>query len=100
MKEIVIITSYYPPEIGAASNRIFHLAHGLQKLNYKVSVITPLPNYPTGKIFSDYKGKIKHTKVEKNLTIYRLWIYATVSKNKFLRLLAMLSYSFSLVEKI
>lgn len=97
MKEIVIITSYYPPEIGAASNRIFHLAHGLQKLNYKVSVITPLPNYPTGKIFSDYKGKIKHTKVEKNLTIYRLWIYATVSKNKFLRLLAMLSYSFSLV---
>lgn len=97
MKEIVIITSYYPPEIGAASNRIFHLARGLEKLNYKVSIITPLPNYPTGKIFSNYRGKFKHTKVENNLTIYRLWIYATVSKNKFLRLFAMLSYSFSLV---
>lgn len=97
MKDILIITSYFPPEIGAASNRIFHLADGLQKRNYKVSVITPLPNYPTGKIFDNYKGKFKQTRLENNITVHRLWIYATVSKNKFLRLFAMLSYSFSLV---
>ncbi|WP_452227207.1 glycosyltransferase family 4 protein [Lacinutrix cladophorae] len=97
MKDILIITSYFPPEIGAASNRIFHLAEGLQQRNFKVSVITPLPNYPTGKIFEDYQKKFKHTSIEKNIIIHRLWIYATVSKNKFLRLIAMLSYSFSLV---
>ncbi|MFD2822493.1 glycosyltransferase family 4 protein [Lacinutrix iliipiscaria] len=97
MKDILIITSYFPPEIGAASNRIFHLAEGLQKRDYKVSVITPLPNYPTGKIFEDYKGKFKHTSIENNITIHRLWIYATISKNKFLRLIAMVSYSFSLL---
>ncbi|PTM09199.1 MAG: glycosyltransferase WbuB [Bacteroidetes bacterium] len=97
MKDILIITSYFPPEIGAASNRIFHLADGLQKRNYKISVITPLPNYPTGKIFDNYKGKIKQTSLENNITIYRLWIYATVSKNKLVRLFAMLSYSFSLI---
>ncbi|QRM88734.1 glycosyltransferase [Lacinutrix sp. WUR7] len=97
MKEVLIITSYFPPEIGAASNRIFHLAEGLQERNFKVQVITPLPNYPTGKIFDDYSGKFKQTTVEKGITIHRLWIYATVSKNKFLRLIAMLSYSFSLL---
>jgi len=97
MKEILIITSYFPPEIGAASNRIFHLADGLQKRHYKVSVITPLPNYPTGKIFSDYKGKFRHSSEENNINIHRLWIYATISKNKFLRLIAMVSYSFSLL---
>ena len=97
MKEILIITSYFPPEIGAASNRIFHLADGLQKRQYKVSVITPLPNYPTGKIFSDYKGKFRHTSQENNINIHRLWIYATISKNKFLRLIAMVSYSISLL---
>ena len=97
MKEILIITSYFPPEIGAASNRIFHLADGLQKRQYKVSVITPLPNYPTGKIFSDYKGKFRHSSEENNINIHRLWIYATISKNKFLRLIAMVSYSFSLL---
>jgi glycosyltransferase involved in cell wall biosynthesis len=97
MKDILIITSYFPPEIGAASNRIFHLAEGLQERNFKVQVITPLPNYPTGKIFDAYSGKFKQTTVEKGITIHRLWIYATVSKNKFLRLIAMLSYSFSLL---
>jgi glycosyltransferase involved in cell wall biosynthesis len=97
MKDVLIITSYFPPETGAASNRMFHLAEGLQKEHYKVSVITPLPNYPTGKIFQEYKGKFKHTTVENNITIHRLWLYASNSKNKFLRLIAMFSYSFSLI---
>ncbi len=92
----MIITSYFPPEIGAASNRIFHLAEGL-KTDYDVSVVTPLPNYPTGKIFDDYKGKFKSKTRENGITINRLWIYASVSRNKFLRLIAMLSYSFSLL---
>lgn len=97
MKDILIITNYFPPEIGAASNRIFHLADGLQKHDFKVSVITPLPNYPKGKIFDGYRGHFKSTSKENNLTIHRLWIYANNSKNKLLRLIAMLSYSFSLV---
>lgn len=96
MKQLMIITSYFPPEIGAASNRIFHLAEGL-KHDYQVSVVTPLPNYPTGKIFRDYKGKFISKTEENGFVINRLWIYASVSKNKFLRLFAMLSYSFSLI---
>jgi glycosyltransferase involved in cell wall biosynthesis len=95
--DILIITSYFPPETGAASNRIFHLAEGLQKRNFNVSVITPLPNYPKGKVFKEYKGKFRQTSTENNITIHRLWIYASNSKNKLLRLFAMLSYSFSLV---
>ncbi|MCF6295147.1 MAG: glycosyltransferase family 4 protein [Flavobacteriaceae bacterium] len=97
MKDILIITSYFPPETGAASNRIFHLAEGLQKRNFKISVITPLPNYPTGEIFKNYKGKFSQSSVENNIKIYRLWIYASNSKNKVLRLFSMLSYSFSLI---
>ncbi|MGB5420227.1 glycosyltransferase family 4 protein [Algibacter sp.] len=97
MKDILIITNYFPPETGAASNRIFHLAEGLQKNNFNVSVITPLPNYPNGRIFEGFRGRFKHTSTENNLTIHRLWIYASNSKNKILRLIAMLSYSFSLI---
>ena len=97
MKDILIITNYFPPETGAASNRMLHLAEGLQKHHFKVSVITPLPNYPTGKVFKAYKGRFKHTSKDNNITIHRLWIYASNSKNKLLRLIAMLSYSFSLI---
>lgn len=97
MKDVLIITNYFPPETGAASNRIFHLAEGLQKHNFKVSVLTPLPNYPKGRVFEDYRGAFKHTSKENNITIHRLWIYASNSKKKLLRLIAMLSYSFSLI---
>ncbi|WP_191858399.1 glycosyltransferase family 4 protein [Hanstruepera ponticola] len=97
MKEVLIITNYFPPETGAASNRIFHLASGLQKSGFNVSVLTPLPNYPTGRVFKEYKGKLRVSCSENNIEIHRLWIFASNSKNKILRLIAMLSYSFSLI---
>lgn len=96
-KEVLIITNYYPPEIGAASNRIHQLAKGLHSRQAQVRVITPLPNYPTGKVFSDYKGVFKKTSIENDIPVTRLWIYASNSKNKLSRLFAMLSYSFSLI---
>lgn len=96
MKDILIITSYFPPENGAASNRILHLAVGLCNKEYNVKVLTPLPNYPTGKIFEDYRGKFKLSSTESGVNIHRLWIFASNSKNKLLRLIAMLSYSVSL----
>lgn len=97
MKEVCIITHYFPPESGAASNRIFYLAEGLQKKGFAVTVITPLPNYPSGKVFRDYQGKVKHTTIHNKIKIHRLWIYPSNSKNKLIRLIAMLSYSVSLV---
>ncbi|WP_412559622.1 glycosyltransferase family 4 protein [Winogradskyella sp. MIT101101] len=96
MEELMIITSYFPPEIGAASNRIYHLAEGLRS-SYKVRVVTPLPNYPTGKIFSEYKGKYKSKTLENGIEVNRIWLYASKSKNKFVRLFAMLSYSISII---
>ncbi|WP_334111919.1 glycosyltransferase family 4 protein [Paucihalobacter sp.] len=97
MKPVLIITHYYPPETGAAANRICHLAEGLALNGFKVSLATPLPNYPTGKIFKAYKTKNKKKQVENGVEVNRLWIYPSNSKNKFVRLFSMLSYSISLI---
>jgi glycosyltransferase involved in cell wall biosynthesis len=97
MKEVLFITNYFPPEKGAASNRIYHMAEGLQQRGFKVSVVTPLPNYPYGKVFPGYRKSISHTSFENGINIKRLWLYASNSKNKILRLFAMLSYSISLM---
>ena len=96
MEEILIITNYYPPEKGAAANRIEQLALKLTENNYSVSIICPLPNYPKGKLFNDYKGKFTVTENKNNCTIKRLWIYPSVSKNIFIRLISTLSFSTSL----
>ncbi|RED48927.1 glycosyltransferase family 4 protein [Seonamhaeicola aphaedonensis] len=97
MRDLLIITNYYPPETGAAANRIFHLADGFQKRHFNVSVLTPLPNYPKGKVFKGYRGTFKTFSVENEIKLHRLWIYACNSKNKVLRLLSMVSYSISLI---
>ncbi|TCK67791.1 glycosyltransferase involved in cell wall biosynthesis [Winogradskyella wandonensis] len=92
MKDILIISNYFPPEIGAASNRISQLAKSLSK-DYNVTVICPLPNYPTGKVFKNYNRK----ETLNNVTVNRLWLYPSKSKNKFVRLFSILSFSLSIV---
>ena len=55
--QIIIVTNYFPPEIGAASNRINNLSNSLSDYYDYVNIIAPLPNYPTGKIFNNYSQK-------------------------------------------
>ncbi len=96
-KKILLITNYFPPEKGAASNRMYSLAEGLGNAGYKVKVVCPLPNYPTGKIFKTYSGKISFSEIVRFGKITRLWIWPSNSPNKFVRLLSMVSFSFSLM---
>ena len=72
MEEILIVSNYYPPEKGAAANRIEQLALKLNENGYKVSVICPLANYPEGRLFSEYKGKFSVTENRENITVKRL----------------------------
>ena len=93
MEEILIISNYYPPEKGAAANRIEQLALKLHQNKYKVSVLCPLGNYPKGELFPEYKGKFSVTEKLQNITVKRLWIYPSVSKNIIKRTLSVLSFS-------
>lgn len=96
MEEILIISNYYPPEKGAAANRIEQLALKLHQNNYKVAVLCPLGNYPKGELFPEYKGKFSVTENRDNITVKRLWIYPSVSKNLLVRIVSVLSFSLSL----
>ena len=54
MPRILLLTQYFPPEIGAAQTRLFERGHELSGLGWDVEVLTALPNYPTGRIFEGY----------------------------------------------
>jgi glycosyltransferase involved in cell wall biosynthesis len=96
MKDILIISNYYPPEKGAAANRIEQLALKLNQNGYQVSVISPLPNYPKGELFPEYKGRFSVTEKIQNITLKRLWIYPSNSSNIFKRIVSTLSFSVTL----
>ncbi len=95
-REILIISNYYPPESGAAANRIQTLAHALRDRDFDTQVVCPLPNYPTGQIFKGFSGKLLSKTQEDSITVNRLWLWPSKSENKFVRLFSMLSFAFSL----
>lgn len=96
MEEILIISNYYPPEKGAAANRIEQLALKLHQNKYKVTVVCPLGNYPKGELFPEYKGKFSITEIQQGIIVKRLWIYPSISKNFIIRVFSILSFSVSL----
>jgi glycosyltransferase involved in cell wall biosynthesis len=96
-KKIKIITSFFPPEKGAASHRILTTAKELSSHGFDVSVITTLANYPTGKLFDGYKKMLyKKEKIE-GIDCIRCWVFPSNSNNPIIRILSMLSYCFSLI---
>jgi len=92
-RNIVILTQYFAPEMGAPQSRLLEMAKGLKNRGWNVSVITSLPNYPTGKIFTDYKGKLTVQEKIEDINVHRYWIYASNSKRAFPRIINMLSFS-------
>ena len=95
-KEIALITNYYPPETGAAANRIALMARFFKDSGYAVQVICPLPNYPTGVVFNDYTNSAGITEEIDGIAVTRLAVSPTNSTRLWKRFKAMGSFSFSL----
>lgn len=78
--KLLILTQYFPPEVGAPQNRLFELAVRLKKLGIDITVLTAMPNYPQMEIYEAYKGKNYVYEEMEGLKVHRTSIY--VSKNK------------------
>lgn len=52
---LVLICQYYPPEVGAAANRVAAFARLWRQAGHDVEVVTGLPNHPDGRIKPGYR---------------------------------------------
>jgi glycosyltransferase involved in cell wall biosynthesis len=93
--KLLILTQYFPPEVGAPQNRLYELAVRLQQKGMDVSVLTAMPNYPQMKVYEGYAGKFYMQETMNQLHIHRSWIYTTTDKGIFQRLLNYFSFVFS-----
>jgi len=59
---LLILTQYYPPEIGAPQARLSELAQGLSAQGMNITVLTSMPNYPQGRVYPGYRGLVKFDK--------------------------------------
>lgn len=91
----LILTQYYPPEIGAPQIRLRALARHLQRSGIDVEVLTAMPNYPAGKIFRGYAGKWRMTEQIDGVKVGRTWVYAATGKSAPVRLANYFSFTFT-----
>lgn len=93
--KILLLTQYYPPEIGAPQNRLSELAIRLKAMGEEVTVLTALPNYPHQQIYKDYKGKCRVKEIIEGIEVHRSWIFVKKSSSIFFRLLNYFSFVWS-----
>jgi glycosyltransferase involved in cell wall biosynthesis len=90
---ILFLTQYFPPETGAAQNRLSDLAKRLVEAGHRVTVLTALPSYPKGDIFEGYRSRFIMTEEDRGIRIVRTWVYATLKKSFVPRILNYLSFA-------
>jgi colanic acid biosynthesis glycosyl transferase WcaI len=55
--QVIFLTHYFPPEVGAAQVRILRVASGLRTRGFDVLVHTGFPHYPDGHIAAGYRNR-------------------------------------------
>lgn len=85
--DVLLITQHFPPEIGAASNRMNNIAYYLNKERINLTVLTSEPTYPNREIYINSTWK-KQDNGLNNLEILRVENpFKDYSKNKIKRVL-------------
>lgn len=88
---LVILSQYFPPEIGAPQARLSELAARFADRGHRVTVLTAMPNYPEGRVQAGYGGLFCRER-QGRVQVIRTWIYATNSLGTARRLASYLSF--------
>ncbi|GER86364.1 glycosyltransferase WbuB [Dictyobacter vulcani] len=92
MAHILIVTPYYPPEKAAAAVCLSETATHLAQRGHAVTVLTTRPNYPTGIVPPEYRGRLIQEDWCQGVRVVRVWSYTCPNKGFFRRILAQLSF--------
>lgn len=89
---ILYLTQYFPPEIGAGENRAFEMVKNLKSLGHKITVITEFPNYPSGIIPKKYNFKLFEKRRAKGIEVIRCYVKASPHRSFKNRILFYLTF--------
>ena len=95
-----MLTHYFPPEVGAPQARLYELASRAAAAGHAVTVVTGLPNYPTGVVPPSYRGRFRVQEAMDGIRIVRTWVYATPNRGFGRRIMNHLSFAASSVAAV
>jgi len=94
---ILIVTQYFPPEAGAPQARLSALAAAWAAGGDAVTVLTGMPNHPTGVLPPEYRRAIRRRERRDGYRVVRTWLYATPNEGVARKTLSHLSFMVSSV---
>lgn len=92
---VLFLTQYFPPEMGASAIRLSYQAKSLAERGHQVTVLTTFPNYPEGRIFEGYRGRVAMEERIDGIRILRVWCYASPGKGIVPRMINYCSFTVS-----
>jgi glycosyltransferase involved in cell wall biosynthesis len=93
----LIVTHYFPPEAGAPQARLSALAAAWASGGDTVTVLTGMPNHPTGVLPPDYRRAVRRREQRDGYRVVRTWLYATPNEGVARKTLCHLSFMVSSV---
>ena len=94
---ILLVSHYFPPETGAPQARLSALARTWAADGDAVTVLTGMPNHPTGVLPPEYRGAIRRRERADGYRIVRTWLYATPNEGIVRKTMGHLSFMASSV---
>ncbi|MGZ4413778.1 MAG: glycosyltransferase [Gaiellaceae bacterium] len=90
--KVLLLSQYFPPEIGATQTRMQAFAEYLTARGHEVTVICEFPNHPHGVIPPEYQGRLFEDDRSNDYRVIRVWVNATEEKTQRTRMAFYLSY--------
>jgi glycosyltransferase involved in cell wall biosynthesis len=90
--KIVLVSQYFPPEIGATQLRMQAFAEYLAARGHRVTVICEQPNHPHGVIPASYRGVLVEDDRSNEYRVLRVWVKASREKTQRTRMAFYLSF--------
>jgi glycosyltransferase involved in cell wall biosynthesis len=94
---VLIVTHYFPPETGAPQARLSGLAATWAADGDEVTVLTGMPNHPTGLLPPAYRRAVRRRERRDGYRVLRTWLYATPHEGVARKTLGHLSFMVSSV---
>jgi colanic acid biosynthesis glycosyl transferase WcaI len=91
---IMFLTDNFPPEGNAIASRVYERACYWVEAGHQVTVITSVPNFPEGQVYTGYKNKFYQTESMDGIRVVRVKTFIAKNKGFLLRTLDFISYVF------
>jgi glycosyltransferase involved in cell wall biosynthesis len=89
---ILFLTDNFPPEVNAPASRTHEHCREWVAAGHRVTVITCVPNFPTGRAFAGWRNRPWQRSVVDGIRVVRVWSYITANEGFARRILDYTSY--------